>query len=153
MVCSHSLNTHTQDRLFCVCFHLTPETVPQCLHRGQFWQVENMWANVDCKKSFWLSFSLWIPMTKWYLDPVRPYFCSQGSNIRILPSGSFSLCELKMIKILVKALDKALGQQYSFHWSLEWTDTNIRDVLECLQCSQFWEPLKDNCWKRSINNS
>lgn len=50
---------------------------------------------------------------KMILVTIYHYFCSQGSNIRILPSGSFGLGELIMIPVLVKELNKAaLGQQY-----------------------------------------
>lgn len=39
---------------------------------------------------------------KMILVPVHQCFCSQGSNIRILPSGSFSRGELIMILALVR---------------------------------------------------
>lgn len=52
---------------------------------------------------------------KMILVPVHQRFCSQGSHIRILPSGSFSLGELIMTLALSRKGTKkaALGQQCS----------------------------------------
>lgn len=70
---------------------------------------------------------------KMILVPVHQCFCSQGSNIRILPSGSFSLGERIMILALVKGLKKQLWvSNVPFVVSLACTDTNVRDMLECL---------------------
>lgn len=105
-------STHTKDRLFCVCFHLTLETELQCLHRDQF-QTIVKYVNKCKLQAIILAFILIVnSYDKMIFVPVYHYFCSQGSNIRILPSGSFGLGELIMIPILVKELNKAaLGQQ------------------------------------------
>lgn len=83
--------------------------------RDQFWRIVKYVRK--CRlQAIILAFMLIVnSYDKMVLVLIYHCFCSQGSNVRILPSGSFSLSELKMIVALIKELDKAaLGQQCSF---------------------------------------
>lgn len=83
--------------------------------RDPFWRIVK-YVRKCGSQAIILAFMLIVnPYDKMVLVLKDHCFCSQGSNVRILPSGSFSLSELKMILALIKKLDKAaLGQQCSF---------------------------------------
>lgn len=141
MVRFHSLDTCAGQTVLCLLLSCPGNSTPASVGEiSWFWRIVKYLNKCGLRAVAWALVLVVNSYGEWYLSLCITVFAHKVQTAELLPSASFSLGGLIMILAFVKQRNKAApGQQCSSRWSLECTDTNVRDVLDCLRCTQAVE--------------